>query len=333
MNRYTGRHLANCPGNPQISLVIRNVWHISAKIFGLCSHYSSVFAWLLLKWPATMVVPIFYPLKKYNNSTKEFPHEKWAARRRQRSSFHSNPKLRHYRHSRIVCPIGKRIHRGPEPSLGFQSGFHPYDFLTIFPLSSDWLLVHVGEIFITWCFSVSTQKSWQCHWSLGIFPKASVKKKSNLAWRSPSPRSFLPLSGCVAIESLSKEKMAAPLDRHLFFSSPSLSLFFYDESVVVVGAIAFFMALDMNFYCGLCPLPASVFENTRAELQIVIALALSNKLAVGCETNANAPHIYPPPPLVKDKSKIQMLLWDCFLLHMIYLYRVTHQVGPNLPLT
>ena len=81
---------------------------------------------------------------------------------------------------------------------------------------------------------------------------------------------------------------------------------------VVVGPIAFLMALNMNFYCGLCPLPASVLEDTRAELQIVIALALSNKLAVGCETNANAAHIYPPPPpqappLVIDKSKIQML--------------------------
>ena len=66
-----------------------------------------------------------------------------------------------------------------------------------------------------------------------------------------------------------------------------------------------------NFY------NAYVFENSRLDCNRSSSLPIP-MLAVCCETNASAAHIYPPPPppqLVKDKSKIQVhSSQDCFLI-------------------
>ena len=115
-----------------------------------------------------------------------------------------------------------------------------------------------------------------------------------------------------------------------------------------------FVAVHMNFYCGLCLLPRScpcwvrdylctahekclccLFWSSLAyktvvqistmlmclKTRVLIVIVLCSSLpipmlAVCCETNASAAHIYTPPPpqLVKDKSKIQVhSSQDCFL--------------------
>ena len=124
--------------------------------------------------------------------------------------------------------------------------------------------------------------------------KAYVKKKSNLAWR-PHHEAPSHSAGVSVRPSPLKAFPKHILDRHL----SSLSLFFYDESVVVVvGAVIASspqsVALHTWIFMADYSLPSSfLLLCLKTRVQIVIALALSPLQHVGsrlrneCERDAH----------------------------------------------